>query len=167
VTFDLPEDSGAILREFNCERPAALARIYDSWYTGERTTWHGQTLSLLSVVDPIVRALCKDFGFRLGRDTLREFLEPERLFLLACCSQDEMPDLYVTRELVRLRAKFAILPRIRQARDASEVFGDGDRFLHPMHYVSMPAQAWLRDDACVVPEENVELSGFLAAFDAC
>lgn len=167
MSIDFPADPIAILQVANCERAATLPRLYDAWFTGERDVWFGKTRALLNLVDPIVRTLCTDFGFRFGRQSLERFLAPEKLFELAFCSQEEMPDLYASTSMLRLRAKFAILPRIREARDAAHVLSDTGRFMHPLDYVSMPAQFWLRDEACVIPVDDVELTSFLDGYGAC
>lgn len=167
MTIDFPADPQAVLQAANCERAATLPRLYDAWFTGERDVWFGQTRALLNLVDPIVRTLCSEFGFRFGRGSLDQFLMPEKLFEVAFCSQDSMPDLYESTAVLRLRAKFSILPRIRDAREAADVISGGERFLHPMHYVAMPAQFWLRDESCVIPTDDIELSTFLQGYDEC
>lgn len=165
--IELPADPHAILQAANAGHMATLPRLYATWYTGERDVWYEQASTLLNLVDPIIRALCTEFGFRFSRQSLDLFLAPEGLFKLAFCSQQEMPDLYESEAMLRLRAKFAVLPSIGNARDVEHVLSDAERFLHPMPYVSMLAQFWLRDEACVIPAFDVELSSFLQAHDAC
>jgi hypothetical protein len=166
VTVDFkdhfPRQPLSILDDLRASAPSTLAQLYDQSFTCERNAWWQRTTSLLSVVDPIVRTLCGEYGFRFNRQSLSDFLSPEQLFKLAFCSNEDMHDLFYREDMVRLRATFATLPRIDTARDIDEVLSDVERFLHPLDYVSMPAQAWLQQDACVIPGEDVDLAKFLA-----
>ena len=128
----------------------ALAQLYRDWYVGDLGTWQWATINLLADIDPIVRTLCNDFGFRFDRKTLADFLDPAALFKIAFCSSDEMPDFYASQAVERLRARFSILPRIRDAGDIEQVLSDDVLFLHPMHYVTMSAQSWLRSEDCKI-----------------
>ncbi|MFK4706125.1 hypothetical protein ABIC83_002964 [Roseateles asaccharophilus] len=164
--MNLINDTGRALEILESQpNPApVLGRLYSDWCDGDMDVWRHKSASLLNEVDPIVRTLSKEFGFRFSRNTLADFLEPAALFKMAFCSEDEIPDLYASKDMERLRARFSILPRIRDARDAEQVLSDAERFLHPLNYIAMASQYWLRSDQCALPDDEMDLNQALAAY---
>lgn len=164
IAIDFPKNPIAILSAVHEADAPTLAVLFDksSDRSGQDDVWHERTMTLLSLIDPLLRKMCKEFGQRLSRQSLDKLLNPTELLRLAFESKQAMPQLYDSLDCKRLRAWFAIMPMIHHARDLDEIVSNNEKFLHPAHYISMYAQAWLRKPTCAIPDVETDLDHWLA-----
>lgn len=164
IAIDFPKNPIAILSAVEEADAPTLAVLFDkaSGRSDQGDVWHWRTMTLLSMIDPLLRRMCKEFGHRFSRQSLDKLLNPTELLLLAFESKQAMPQLYDSLECKRLRAWFAIMPSIHDARDLDEIVSNHEKFLHPAHYIAMYAQAWLRKPTCAIPDVDTDLDHWLA-----